>query len=69
MKRIYKKVFKSKKPYLGSESMDEAVPATSKSTLITSTTDLIPLIPSIPAQGSDATTASKQGTAGVRVSF
>jgi hypothetical protein len=61
MKRIYKKVFKSKKTEsLG--SIHGLGPATSTSTLITSTTDLIPSIPT-----GDAT-ASAQVTAGVSVS-
>jgi hypothetical protein len=62
MKRIYKKVFKStgKKPSLG--SIHGPGPATSTSTLITSSTDLMPSIPA-----SDAT-ASAQVTAGVSVS-
>ena len=60
MKRIYKKVFKSKIPPLG--SIHGPGPATSTSTLITSTTDLMPSIPA-----SDAT-ASVQVTAGVTVS-
>ena len=62
MKGIYKKVFKSKKPSLG--SIHGPVPATSTSTLITSTTDLKP---SISASDSDAT-ASAQVAAGVSVS-
>jgi hypothetical protein len=60
MKRIYKKVFKSNKPSLG--SIYGPGPATSTSTLITSTTHLMPFIPA-----SDAT-ASAQVTAGVSVS-
>ena len=60
MKRIYKKVFKSKKPSLG--SMHRTAPATSTSTLITSSTDIMPSIPA-----SDAT-ASAQVAAGVSVS-
>ena len=62
MKRIYKKVFKSKKPSLG--SIHGPGPATSTSTVITSTTDLMPLIP---ACDSDAT-VSAQVSAGVSVS-
>ena len=61
MKRIFKKVFKSKKPSLG--SVHGPGPATSISTFITSN-DLIPQV-YIPA--SDAT-ASAQVTAGVSVS-
>ena len=60
MKRIYKKVFKSKKPSLG--PIHGPGPATSTSTLITRTTDIMPSIP-----GSDATT-SVHVTAGVSVS-
>jgi hypothetical protein len=60
MKRIYKKFFKSKKPSLG--SIHGPGPATSASTLITSTADFMPPIPA-----SDAT-ASAQVTAGVSVS-
>ena len=62
MKRIYGKVFKSKKASLG--SIHGPGPATSTSTLITSTTGLLPS-ESIPA--SDAT-ASAQVTAGISVS-
>jgi hypothetical protein len=66
MKRIYKKVFKFKKPSLG--SIDEPGPVTSTSTLalITSTTGT-DLIPSIPAGGATAL-ASAQVTSGVSVS-
>ena len=42
MKRFYKKAFKSMKPSLG--SIHEPGPATSTSTHITSTTDLVPSI-------------------------
>ena len=59
MKRIYENVSKSKEPSLG--SIHGPRPATSTSTLITSTTDLIPSIPS------DAT-ANAQVAAGVTVS-
>jgi hypothetical protein len=62
MKRIYKKVFKSKKPSMG--SIHGPGPATSTSTLITSTD----LMPSVPATSSDAT-ASAQVSAGVSVSI
>ena len=64
MKGIYKKLFKSKKPSLG--SVHGPGPATSTSTLITNTTDLR-LKPSIPASDSDAT-ASAEVAAGVSVS-
>ena len=64
MKRIFKKAFNSKKPFLVSESMHEPGAATSTSTLITSTTD--DLMPPIPA--CDAT-ARKQVTAGASVSL
>ena len=60
MKPFYKKIFKSKKSFLG--SIRGPGPATSTSTPITSTTDLMPCIPA-----SD-TTASAQVTAGVSVS-
>ena len=60
MKRFYKKVFKSKKPSLG--SIHEPGPATSTSTHITSTTDLLPSILT-----SDAT-AIAQVTSDVQVS-
>jgi hypothetical protein len=60
MKRSHEKAFKSKIPSLG--SIHGPGPATSTSTLITSTTDLMPSIPA-----SDAT-ASAQVTAGVSVS-
>ena len=59
MKQFYRKVFKSKKPSLGSIHGPE--PATSTSTLITSTTDFVPSVPA-----SDAT-ASAQVIAGVSV--
>ena len=59
MKRIYKKVFKSKKPSLVSI---QGHGPTSISTLITSATDLLPSIPV-----GDAT-ASAQVNAGVSVS-
>ena len=61
MKRIYKKVFKPKKPSPG--SIHGPGPATSTSTLIASHD----LMPSIPASDSDAI-ASAQVTAGVSVS-
>ena len=55
----YEEVFKSKRPSLGG-----ATPATSTSTLITSTTNILPPIPA-----SDATaSASAQVAAGVSVS-
>ena len=60
MKRFYKKVFKSEKPSLG--STNDHGPATSTSTHITSTTDLMPSI-----HGSDAT-ASAQVIVGFNVS-
>ena len=60
MKRIYKKVFKSKKRSLGSIHGSE--PETSTSTHITSTADLMPSIPACDA------TASAQVTTGVSVS-
>ena len=60
MKRIYKKLFKSKKPSLGSILGPGS--ATLTSTLITNTTDVVPSIPA-----SD-TTASAHVTAGVSVS-
>ena len=62
MKRIFKKVFKSKEPSLG--SIQGPGPAISTSTLITSTTDFMP---SVQVHGSDAT-ARAQVTAGVSVS-
>jgi hypothetical protein len=62
MKRIYKKVFKSKKASSG--SIHGLEPATSTSTLITSATDLLP---SAGTPTYDAT-ASAQVTAGVSVS-
>ena len=61
MKRLYTKVFNSKKPSLG--SMHGSGPATSTSTS-NGTTDLMP---SIPACDSDTTT-SAQVAAGVSVS-
>ena len=61
MKRFYKKVFRSKRPSLGSIHRPDE-PATSTSTLITGTADLMPSIPT-----SDAT-ATTQVTAGVIVS-
>ena len=61
MKRLYKKVFKSKKPSLGSHGHG---PATSTLTLITNTTDLMPSI-----HASDVTAShGAQVTAGVSVS-
>ena len=63
MKRLYRKVFKSKKPSLG--SIHEPGTATLTSTIITSTTDLMP---SIPASDATATSASAQVTAGLSVS-
>jgi hypothetical protein len=57
MKRFYKKVFKSKTPSLVSLDASGHGPATSTSTFITSTTDLMPSI-------RDAT-ASAHVTAGV----
>jgi hypothetical protein len=63
MKRFYKKVFKSKKPSLVSIHASGPEPATSTSTFITSTTDLMPSVPA----GGDAT-ASAHVTAGVSVS-
>ena len=62
MKQIYKKVFKSKKPSLASIHAPGPVPSTS--TLITSTTDLVPFNP---ACNPDAI-VSAQVTAGVSVS-
>ena len=62
MKRIFKKVFKSKEPSLG--SIHGPGSPTPTSTLTTSTIDLIP---SIPARYSDAA-PSAQVTAGVSVS-
>ena len=62
MKRVYKKIFKSKKPSLG--SVHGPGPATLPSTLKTATTDLLP---SNSAYDSDAT-VSAQVTAGVSVS-
>ena len=61
MKRIYTKVFKSKKPYLGSKHGAEPATSTSTSTLKTGTTDLMPSVP-------QAATASTQVIAGVSVS-
>ena len=61
MKRIYKRVFKSKEP--SSDSIHGPGPATSTSTMVTSTTDLMPSIPA-----SDAI-ASAQVTTGVGVSI
>jgi hypothetical protein len=58
MKRIYRKVFKSKKA-----SLHGPEPATSTSTLITSATDLLSSTPTYDA------TASAQVTAGVSVSI
>ena len=58
--KLYRKVFKPKKPSLG--PIHVPGPATSTSGLIISTTDLMPSIPA-----SDAT-ASAQVTAGVSVS-
>ena len=60
MKRIYKKVFKSEKLSLG--SIRGPGPANSTSTLITSSTDLMPSIPARDA------TASAHITAGDTVS-
>jgi hypothetical protein len=57
---MYKEVFKSKKPSLGSINGPE--PAVSTSTLTTNTTALMPSVPI-----SDAT-ASAQVTAGINVS-
>ena len=64
MKRIFKKVFKSKKPSLGSihGRGHEPASATSTSTLIISTTDLMPSI------HASAATASAQVIPGVSVS-
>ena len=62
MKRIYRKIFKSKKPSLGSNHGPGPVASTLTSTLITSTTDLIPSVPVCD------TIASTQVTAGVSVS-
>jgi hypothetical protein len=59
MKRFYK-VFKSKNPSLGSNH--GSAPATSTSSLITGTTDLMPSVPACDA------TASAQVIAGVSVS-
>jgi hypothetical protein len=61
MKRFYKKLFKSKRPSLGSIHGPE--PATLTSTLITNTAALIPMVPV-----SDAT-ASAQVTDGASVSY
>ena len=55
MKRIYQKVYKSKKPSLGSKLAPG--PATSELTLITSTTDLMPFIPAT-TYTSDTTTSA-----------
>ena len=63
MKRIYTKVFKSKKPYLGSKHGPDPATTTSTSTLKTGTTDLIPSVPA-----SDAT-VSAQVIAGVSASI
>ena len=60
MKRIFKKVFKSKKPSLGSIHGPE--PATLTSTPMRSTTDLMPFIPT------GDVIADTQATAGVSVS-
>ena len=62
MKRVFKKVFKSKEPSLG--SIQGPGPAISTSTLITSTTDLMP---SIPAREYSDGTANPQVTAEVNV--
>ena len=66
MKRIYKKVFESKKPSLASNHGPG--PATSTSTLITSTTDLVPSIPACDATASAQLEAQLEVTAGVSVS-
>ena len=54
MKRIYRKVFGSKKSFLG--SIRGPGPATSTSTLITSNTDLIRSIPASDAAASTQVT-------------
>ena len=61
MKKIFKKVFKSKNPSL--VSIHEPGPATSPSTLITSTTDLMPSV-----LATRDPIASTEVTAGVNVS-
>ena len=65
MKHIYKKVFKSKRPSLGSTHGPGPATSTSTSTLLTRAADTIP---SIPVQVGDMT-ASAQVTAGISVSF
>ena len=60
MKRIYRKVFKSKKPSLGSIHGHGLAASTSTST---GTTDLMPSIPAFDSDG----TVSAQVTAGVSV--
>ena len=61
MKQIFKKVFKSKKP--SRVSIHDPGPATSPSTLITSTTDLMPSI-----LATSDPIASAEVTAGFNVS-
>ena len=65
MKSIYEKVFKSKKPPLG--SIHGHGPATSTSTLITSTTDLIPSIPACDATATVQVTAGATGSVSVQL--